>query len=44
VAAHLSQENNSPQLAQQALAEALGCSQDWIAVANQETGLDWREI
>jgi len=44
VAAHLSQENNSPQLAQQALAEALGCSQDWIAVADQETGLDWREI
>jgi phosphoribosyl 1,2-cyclic phosphodiesterase len=44
VAAHLSQENNSPELARAALAGALGCTQDWIAVADQETGLDWREI
>jgi phosphoribosyl 1,2-cyclic phosphodiesterase len=44
VAAHLSQENNRPDLAQAALARALGCTQDWIAVADQETGLDWRDI
>ncbi len=44
VAAHLSQENNSPDLARTALAGALGCTRDWIAVADQEDGLDWRDI
>ncbi|MCX7898192.1 MAG: MBL fold metallo-hydrolase [Rhodocyclaceae bacterium] len=44
IAAHLSQENNRPELAQQALAEALGCPPSWIDVASQEGGLDWREI
>jgi phosphoribosyl 1,2-cyclic phosphodiesterase len=44
VAAHLSAENNSPELAQAALAEALGCAHGWIGVADQATGLDWREI
>lgn len=44
VAAHLSQENNSPDLARGALAGALGCVPDWIAVADQEAGLDWRDI
>jgi len=44
VAAHLSEENNAPELARAALARALGCAHDWIGVADQETGLDWREI
>lgn len=44
VAAHLSAENNAPELARAALAGALGCAHDWIGVADQETGLDWREI
>jgi phosphoribosyl 1,2-cyclic phosphodiesterase len=44
VAAHLSQENNRPHLARHALAGALGCTPDWIAVADQDDGLDWREI
>ncbi|GAB4125431.1 MAG: MBL fold metallo-hydrolase [Sideroxydans sp.] len=44
VAAHLSQENNLPELAVQALSEALGCAADWVGVADQQTGLDWREI
>jgi phosphoribosyl 1,2-cyclic phosphodiesterase len=44
VAAHLSQENNRPELARAALAGALGCTPDWIAVADQEEGLDWRDI
>ena len=43
-AAHLSEKNNNPGLAQQALAEALGCEADWIAVADQEQGLGWREV
>lgn len=44
VAAHLSEENNTPALARAALAGALGCGDDWIGVADQETGLDWREL
>ena len=44
VAAHMSAENNAPELARAALAGALGCAHDWIGVADQETGLDWREI
>ena len=44
VAAHLSDKNNRPQLAQAVLARVLDCETDWIAVAEQETGLDWRSI
>jgi hypothetical protein len=44
VAAHLSAENNMPALARAALAGALGCGEDWIGVADQENGLDWREL
>jgi phosphoribosyl 1,2-cyclic phosphodiesterase len=44
VAAHLSRKNNQPELAVRALSGALGCDEDWIAVATQDEGLDWREI
>ena len=44
VAAHLSDKNNTPVLARQALAEAMGCETEWIAVADQEQGLAWREM
>jgi len=44
VAAHLSQQNNLPELAVAALSQSLGCAPDWIAVADQRMGLDWREI
>jgi phosphoribosyl 1,2-cyclic phosphodiesterase len=44
VAAHLSQENNRPQLAVSALAAALGCNDDWIGVADQEGGFAWRQL
>jgi len=44
VAAHLSDKNNQPDLARTALATAMGCEPDWIGVADQETGLDWRTI
>jgi phosphoribosyl 1,2-cyclic phosphodiesterase len=44
VAAHLSDKNNRPELAQAALAKVLDCETDWIGVAGQETGLDWRTI
>lgn len=44
VAAHLSEENNRPALAAEALAGALGCNADWVTIADQEDGLDWREL
>jgi phosphoribosyl 1,2-cyclic phosphodiesterase len=44
IAAHLSKQNNRPQLAQAALARALGCEPDWISVADQECGFDWRDL
>lgn len=44
VAAHLSQKNNRPELAVAALAGAMGCEPDWIAVATQACGIDWRSV
>ncbi len=44
VAAHLSEQNNRPELAVRALATALDCAEEWIGVASQEEGLSWREL
>lgn len=44
VAAHLSEENNRADLARAVLAEVLGCAAADIAVADQESGLDWRTV
>lgn len=44
VAAHLSAKNNTPLLAKSALAKVLGCEADWVGVADQLQGFDWRVI
>lgn len=44
VAAHLSAKNNTPLLAKSALAKALGCEADWVGVADQLQGFDWRSL
>src|SRR5262245_54397492 len=44
IAAHLSQTNNTPQLARAALARALSCDPEWISVATQEEGFSWRDL
>ena len=44
VAAHLSEQNNRSTLARKALAQALGCAENWIGVASQEGGTGWREM
>ena len=41
VAAHLSQNNNTPELARAALARVLACGMRDILVADQHQGLDW---
>ncbi|HKC31304.1 MAG TPA: MBL fold metallo-hydrolase [Burkholderiales bacterium] len=44
IGAHLSQQNNRPELARAALARAMGCGESWIGLAGQEEGFDWRSI
>ena len=44
IAAHLSRQNNTAELAVQALCGALGCEADWVCVATQENGFSWRGI
>ncbi len=44
VAAHLSKQNNTPELARAALSQALGCEREWIGVATQDEGFDWRDV
>jgi phosphoribosyl 1,2-cyclic phosphodiesterase len=44
IAAHISQENNRPELAQAALSAVLGCAPGWIGVASQEEGFAWRDL
>jgi phosphoribosyl 1,2-cyclic phosphodiesterase len=44
IGAHLSQQNNRPELARAALARALGCAESWVSLATQDDGFDWRAI
>jgi len=44
LAAHLSQQNNRPELARESLARAMGCAPDWIGLSTQEEGFAWREL
>jgi len=44
IAAHLSHQNNTQDLARTALANVMDCDPDWIGVATQEEGFEWREI
>jgi phosphoribosyl 1,2-cyclic phosphodiesterase len=43
IGAHLSQQNNRPELARAALAGAMNCEESWIGVATQDDGFGWRE-
>jgi len=43
-AAHLSETNNTPALAQAALARALDCEPEWIDVAEQDEGLAFHRV
>lgn len=44
IAAHLSQQNNTAALARAALAAALNCEAEWVSVASQDDGFEWREL
>jgi phosphoribosyl 1,2-cyclic phosphodiesterase len=44
IAAHLSEQNNKPELARAALAAAMNCEPGWIGIATQDEGFDWRSL
>ena len=44
IAAHLSERNNSPELARASLSRALGCTPLDIDVADPETGSVWMQV
>jgi phosphoribosyl 1,2-cyclic phosphodiesterase len=44
IAAHLSQQNNRPELAAEALARVLACDPGWIGIAGQAEGFAWRDL
>ena len=44
IGAHLSQQNNRPQLARAVLARALNCEESWIGLATQDEGFGWRDL
>jgi phosphoribosyl 1,2-cyclic phosphodiesterase len=44
IAAHLSAQNNTPELARTAMAAALSCEPAWVGIATQREGVGWREI
>jgi phosphoribosyl 1,2-cyclic phosphodiesterase len=44
IAAHLSAQNNTPELARAAMAAALKCEPAWVSIATQGEGLAWRQI
>ena len=44
IGAHLSKQNNRPELARAALARALGCEESWVSLATQDDGFGWRSL
>jgi phosphoribosyl 1,2-cyclic phosphodiesterase len=44
VAAHLSKQNNTAELASAALSQALNCGREWVGVATQREGFEWRQV
>jgi phosphoribosyl 1,2-cyclic phosphodiesterase len=44
IAAHLSAQNNTPELARGAMSAALNCDGAWIGIATQAEGFGWREV
>ena len=44
IAAHISEQNNTPQCAKEALWNGLGFEPEWIDILDQDDGLDWCKI
>ncbi len=44
VVSHISEQNNTPEFAAKAVAEAMDCKSDWLTIADQNNGFGWREL
>ena len=44
LAAHLSEQNNFPHLVKTALSTVLNCEAEWVGIADQGQGFDWRQL
>jgi hypothetical protein len=44
VAAHLSKENNDPELVRRMIAQSLGWDEECVDIATQELGVGWRTL
>ena len=44
VMTHISQKNNHPEKARDALVAAIQCDADWIKAASQTDGLEWHDL
>lgn len=44
MAMHISEKNNHPDIVVPLYAGALDCAHNWIGVADQDTGFDWRQL
>ena len=44
VATHISGQNNRVDFAVNSICRSLKCESDWVIVADQDAGFDWREI
>jgi phosphoribosyl 1,2-cyclic phosphodiesterase len=44
IAMHISEKNNDCEIVRPLLAEALGCEQSWVNLAEQDGGFGWREL
>ena len=43
IGAHLSQQNNKPEIVRRTLAATLNCEESWVGLATQDDGFGWRE-
>jgi len=44
IGVHVSEKNNTPEYALQALCEGMNCSQNEVSLASQSSGFSWREL
>lgn len=44
IAMHISEKNNATDIVKDTLSTMMNCEQDWVQIADQSLGFDWRDI
>jgi len=44
VVTHVSLKNNQPEIVKQALVDAVDCCPEWINIADQHVGFEWKSL